>query len=90
MSTDNTAQAMKGRKSMPKSIGYAMARGLVSVLWRAPDCIVSMVCCYTGEHKAAKNRLSGQHPTANRRYLILGVTWTSVALLSATSHHGAL
>ena len=40
-----------------------------------------MVCCHTGEHKAAKARLSGQHPTANRRYLIPGVTWNGVALL---------
>ena len=32
MSPDNAAQAMERQKSIPKSIGDAIARGLVSVL----------------------------------------------------------
>ena len=80
MSLDNAAQATERQKSIQVDRRCNRAWSRVCDM-RVPGCIVSIVCCHTGEHKAAKARLSGQHPPANRWYLIPGVTWNGVALL---------
>ena len=67
MSPDNTARAKERRKSIPKSFGDAISRGLVSVLCGYLAAMCRLFARYTGEHKAAKAKQPGQHPTANRR-----------------------
>ena len=75
VSPDNAAQAMEKAEIDPKVDRRCNRAWSRVCVMRTPDCIVSMVCCHTGEHKAAKSQAVGAIP---HRQQVVSHPWGDV------------